>query len=118
MNDVQILTNFYEPLMFTIKTKRDAFDVLTIPYTISSTPTGSKDDTPTVARYERDAYLSFVAAIQKASELANRPLTEVHAWIKEHGVELDGKEYDPPEFPTWQRYRSAGEKAAKSGGPS
>jgi hypothetical protein len=68
---------------------------------------------PVLANYERDAYLSYVDALRENPELANKPLRKVHAWIKEHGVEIDGVIYDLPEFGTWRKYRRAGERVAK-----
>jgi hypothetical protein len=64
--------------------------------------------------YERKAYLSFVGAIKREPSLERRRLQDVHDWIREHGVEVDGRDYDLPDQGTWLRYRSAGEKLARS----
>jgi len=65
--------------------------------------------------YQRKAFLSWAEAIKQNSALIGKPLRDVHTWIREHGVTIDGAEYDPPDFPTWERYRRAGESAARSG---
>jgi hypothetical protein len=71
-----------------------------------------------VKRYERQAYLSYVAAIQSKHLLANGSLRKVYDWIEENGVTVDGAEYELPSgFPTWRKYRSAGERQAKSPSP-
>lgn len=62
--------------------------------------------------YEVDAYLSYVAALQKNPFLERQSLPKVYEWIKENGVEVGGADYDPPPFGTWQKYRSVGERHA------
>ena len=115
LNDLRILLQFYMPLGDTLRARLNEAGLLRKFYEKSPTSTPpSPEQVPALAKYERDAYLSFVEAIKQKPELASRPLREVYAWIKENGVEIDGAPYDlPSSFDTWQRYRSGGERKAK-----
>ena len=76
---------------------------------------GEKEKSQTATRdYERKAYLSCGEAIKQKPYLAGKPLRDVYAWLKRNGIEIDGRDYDLPDQPTWLRYRSAGERAVNS----
>lgn len=72
-----------------------------------------RNDSVSVASYERDAYLSYLQAIQENSTLAAKPLKKVYAWIKENGVDVAGQKYVLPPFDTWRKYRRAGERGIR-----
>jgi len=64
--------------------------------------------------YERKAYLSFIEAIRHKPSLLGKPLRDVHEWIRQNGVKIDGDEYDLPSFDTWDRYRRGAERFVKA----
>lgn len=110
--DLNVLRGFYMPLGQLLRDKLDS-----LPSKATPPPTESKEEITTARLYERDAYLSFVSAIQENSRLAQRPLREVYDWIKENGIEIDGVPYVLPNYDTWQKYRRTGERHASGGNP-
>jgi len=75
---------------------------------------GEREKSECIARdYERKAYLSFVEAIRQNPSLARKKVREVYDWIREHGVTVDGSEYELKDRATWERYRRGGEKLAR-----
>jgi hypothetical protein len=75
---------------------------------------GEREKSESKARdYERRAYLSFIEAIKQNPSLANKPFREVHEWIRQYGITIDGSDYDLPDRGTWERYRRGGEKLAR-----
>jgi hypothetical protein len=63
--------------------------------------------------YEQEAFLSYGLAIQAFPSLANATNREVYNWICDNGIRVNDKNYEPPSFATWQKYRSAGERKAR-----
>jgi len=108
-NDVKILIGAYLPLGEILRSKLKSIEHFIQLYKDTSV----KQTAVSVPQYARDAYRSYVQAIQENPALANADFPEVHQWIKDHGVELDKRPYDLPDFKTWRRYRSEGERFAK-----
>lgn len=112
--DLNVLRGFYMPLGQLLRDKLDSLPSKTTP----PLPAESREEIAAAPKqYERDAYLSFVSAIQENSHLAQRPLREVYDWIKENGIEIDGVPYVLPNYDTWQKYRRTGERHASGGNP-
>jgi hypothetical protein len=79
-----------------------------------SAPSGT-EGSGEIRIYERDAYLSYIKAIQENRSLEIAPLHSVYDWIIEHGIEIEGVAYSPPpSFDTWARYRRSGENIVRS----
>ena len=115
--DIQVLKGFLQMHGDILEAKLRTIERINEFYCAAHVPKTNFPEQPLVsplAAYERNAYLSYVTAIQKNPSLASKSLQKAYDWIKEHGVTLDGNDYDPPEFPTWQKYRSLGERKAKA----